>query len=201
MSVTAVGSSDGQMGYSLSVCLKLIYQTAQWKPLDHRSFISYCGMRYAALSTFENRPWKTFWVSREQRSPSAAASFSTAAEWAGSSPQDLICEWTSVQYRVTMRLIDENLHCLCSRSHSVAAFVFFFLQQVKMAKQPQPISPLKNFFAGGFGGVCLVFAGHPLDTIKVIIAARCVSGFVKVLLDDIINKYLPGTVQRQTAFM
>ncbi|XP_072238263.1 mitochondrial carnitine/acylcarnitine carrier protein isoform X2 [Leuresthes tenuis] len=36
-----------------------------------------------------------------------------------------------------------------------------------MAKQPQPISPLKNFFAGGFGGVCLVFAGHPLDTIKV----------------------------------
>uniref|UniRef100_A0A3B5L124 Solute carrier family 25 member 20 n=1 Tax=Xiphophorus couchianus TaxID=32473 RepID=A0A3B5L124_9TELE len=36
-----------------------------------------------------------------------------------------------------------------------------------MAKQPQPISPMKNFFAGGFGGVCLVFAGHPLDTIKV----------------------------------
>lgn len=39
-----------------------------------------------------------------------------------------------------------------------------------MSKQPQPISPLKNFFAGGFGGVCLVFAGHPLDTIKVITA-------------------------------
>ncbi|XP_073324111.1 mitochondrial carnitine/acylcarnitine carrier protein isoform X2 [Pagrus major] len=36
-----------------------------------------------------------------------------------------------------------------------------------MSKQPQPISPMKNFFAGGFGGVCLVFAGHPLDTIKV----------------------------------
>ncbi|XP_002742122.1 mitochondrial carnitine/acylcarnitine carrier protein-like [Saccoglossus kowalevskii] len=29
------------------------------------------------------------------------------------------------------------------------------------------ISPVKNFFAGGFGGVCLVFTGHPLDTIKV----------------------------------
>ncbi|XP_041460755.1 mitochondrial carnitine/acylcarnitine carrier protein-like [Lytechinus variegatus] len=28
-------------------------------------------------------------------------------------------------------------------------------------------SPLKNFLAGGFGGVCLVAAGHPLDTIKV----------------------------------
>ncbi|KAM8914680.1 mitochondrial carnitine/acylcarnitine carrier protein isoform 1-T1 [Spinachia spinachia] len=35
-----------------------------------------------------------------------------------------------------------------------------------MSKQQQ-ISPMKNFFAGGFGGVCLVFAGHPLDTIKV----------------------------------
>ncbi|KAM6976971.1 mitochondrial carnitine/acylcarnitine carrier protein [Aplochiton taeniatus] len=29
------------------------------------------------------------------------------------------------------------------------------------------ISPLKNFIAGGAGGACLLFAGHPLDTIKV----------------------------------
>ncbi|XP_038596124.1 mitochondrial carnitine/acylcarnitine carrier protein [Tachyglossus aculeatus] len=36
-----------------------------------------------------------------------------------------------------------------------------------MAKLEQPISPVKNFFAGGFGGVCLVFVGHPLDTVKV----------------------------------
>lgn len=36
-----------------------------------------------------------------------------------------------------------------------------------MSKQAQRISPGKNFLAGGFGGVCLVFAGHPLDTIKV----------------------------------
>ena len=28
-------------------------------------------------------------------------------------------------------------------------------------------SALKNFLAGGVGGVALVFAGHPLDTIKV----------------------------------
>ncbi|XP_072027316.1 mitochondrial carnitine/acylcarnitine carrier protein-like isoform X2 [Amphiura filiformis] len=34
-------------------------------------------------------------------------------------------------------------------------------------KQAPAISPLKNFLAGGFGGVCLVAAGHPLDTIKV----------------------------------
>lgn len=62
----------------------------------------------------------------------------------------------------------------CSLSQSPSLF-FFFLQQKgsKMSKQQQPISPLKNFFAGGFGGVCLVFAGHPLDTIKV--SAVCVS--------------------------
>ncbi|XP_037025335.1 mitochondrial carnitine/acylcarnitine carrier protein-like [Bradysia coprophila] len=30
-----------------------------------------------------------------------------------------------------------------------------------------PISPAKNFLAGGFGGMCLVIAGHPFDTIKV----------------------------------
>ncbi|KAG7323860.1 hypothetical protein KOW79_013562 [Hemibagrus wyckioides] len=29
------------------------------------------------------------------------------------------------------------------------------------------ISPVKNFVAGGVGGACLLFAGHPLDTIKV----------------------------------
>lgn len=43
--------------------------------------------------------------------------------------------------------------------------------EATMAEQPKsrqaPISPVKNFFAGGFGGVCLVFVGHPLDTIKV----------------------------------
>lgn len=29
------------------------------------------------------------------------------------------------------------------------------------------IDPVKNFIAGGFGGICLVFIGHPPDTIKV----------------------------------
>lgn len=28
-------------------------------------------------------------------------------------------------------------------------------------------SPIKYFISGGFGGVCTVVAGHPLDTIKV----------------------------------
>lgn len=29
--------------------------------------------------------------------------------------------------------------------------------------------PIKEFFAGGFGGSCLVLVGHPLDTIKVFV--------------------------------
>lgn len=37
---------------------------------------------------------------------------------------------------------------------------------VKESAQPAT-SLVKNFVAGGFGGTCLVFAGHPLDTIKV----------------------------------
>lgn len=28
-------------------------------------------------------------------------------------------------------------------------------------------NPYKDFVSGGVGGVCLVVAGHPLDTIKV----------------------------------
>jgi Mitochondrial carrier protein len=28
-------------------------------------------------------------------------------------------------------------------------------------------SPVKYFLSGGFGGICTVVAGHPLDTIKV----------------------------------
>ena len=29
------------------------------------------------------------------------------------------------------------------------------------------VNPIKYFLSGGFGGVCTVLAGHPLDTIKV----------------------------------
>jgi len=30
-------------------------------------------------------------------------------------------------------------------------------------------SPAKGFVSGGFGGVCLVLSGHPLDTMKVML--------------------------------
>ena len=35
-------------------------------------------------------------------------------------------------------------------------------------------SAIKDFLAGGFGGICLVASGHPFDTIKV----RLTSGFL-----------------------
>ncbi|XP_072344048.1 mitochondrial carnitine/acylcarnitine carrier protein-like isoform X2 [Scyliorhinus torazame] len=31
----------------------------------------------------------------------------------------------------------------------------------------QRVNPLRNLLAGGVGGVCLILAGHPLDTVKV----------------------------------
>lgn len=34
-------------------------------------------------------------------------------------------------------------------------------------KQTRSSSGVKNFLAGGFGGICCVVSGHPLDTIKV----------------------------------
>lgn len=40
------------------------------------------------------------------------------------------------------------------------------IDKQKVQQAPQN-SVVKNFIAGGFGGTCLVFAGHPLDTIKV----------------------------------
>jgi hypothetical protein len=33
--------------------------------------------------------------------------------------------------------------------------------------EKQATSPVKYFLSGGFGGICTVVAGHPLDTIKV----------------------------------
>ena len=38
-------------------------------------------------------------------------------------------------------------------------------------------SALKNFIAGGAGGVCLVLTGQPLDTIKVSSLSTCIVNF------------------------
>lgn len=52
---------------------------------------------------------------RETQAQSSELFHGGGASWELST-QDLICEWPSVPSRATMRLIDENLHCLCSRS-------------------------------------------------------------------------------------
>jgi hypothetical protein len=41
------------------------------------------------------------------------------------------------------------------------------LDSVNATKGYEIPGPAKNFIAGGFGGMCLVAAGHPFDTIKV----------------------------------
>ena len=41
-------------------------------------------------------------------------------------------------------------------------------------KKKAPPSALKNFIAGGAGGVCLVLTGQPLDTIKERLWNKCV---------------------------
>lgn len=41
------------------------------------------------------------------------------------------------------------------------------------------IEPMKNFVAGGFGGICLLAAGYPLDTIKVRLQTMNKSGSTK----------------------
>jgi hypothetical protein len=42
---------------------------------------------------------------------------------------------------------------------------------IKMSEK-KPVNPVKYFLSGGFGGVCTVVAGHPLDTIKVFIGSH-----------------------------
>ena len=40
------------------------------------------------------------------------------------------------------------------------------MSEEKQSESKQ-VSPIKYFLSGGFGGVCTVITGHPLDTIKV----------------------------------
>lgn len=61
-------------------------------------------------------------------------------------------------------------------SNDLYLYLFIFRKQLlkysniipKMAtEEVKETSLLKSFAAGGFGGMCLVLAGHPFDTIKV----------------------------------
>lgn len=54
--------------------------------------------------------------------------------------------------------------------------------QEPIDSKPKQPSLVKSFVAGGFGGICLVFAGHPLDTIKVRLQTQPYSSDGKPLL-------------------
>ena len=40
-------------------------------------------------------------------------------------------------------------------------------EDINVDKKSDGNGGIKNFIAGGFGGICLVLSGHPFDTIKV----------------------------------
>jgi hypothetical protein len=57
-----------------------------------------------------------------------------------------------------------NLPTLVPSVFPFPEFPLFFTMADAGTSKP---SALKSFLSGGFGGICLVFAGHPLDLIKV----------------------------------
>jgi solute carrier family 25 carnitine/acylcarnitine transporter 20/29 len=54
------------------------------------------------------------------------------------------------------------------------------------------VSPAKNFLAGGFGGMCLVFAGHPFDTVKVRLQTMALSSTNTAVAGPVSVGQLPG---------
>lgn len=46
-------------------------------------------------------------------------------------------------------------------------FCFYSYSEKLLYNNMSSENPIKYFISGGFGGICTVIAGHPLDTIKV----------------------------------
>lgn len=46
-------------------------------------------------------------------------------------------------------------------------FAFTYRLIVPLLEAPKAVSGLRSFISGGFGGICAVLVGHPLDLIKV----------------------------------
>ena len=66
-------------------------------------------------------------------------------------------------------------HGICTTNHLGRFPVQFLTFRLTLAKNGQretgkmapKVNPVKDFISGGVGGVCLVVAGHPFDTLKV----------------------------------
>jgi len=67
-------------------------------------------------------------------------------------------------------------------------------------EEVKPASPLKNFLSGGFGGMCLVFAGHPFDLIKVRIqTSNQYSGVIDCVKQTVAKDGVKGLYRGMTA--
>lgn len=79
-----------------------------------------------------------------------------------------------------IRLIISRQNCRSDVQSSLTFYIFLFCRHStsnirtsprmsESNKSEKKANPAKSFLSGGFGGVCTVLSGHPLDTIKVFI--------------------------------
>ncbi|KRY75318.1 Protein dif-1 [Trichinella pseudospiralis] len=71
------------------------------------------------------------------------------------------------QARIEDEVKDRLLFFFCSANCIQINMVENDSESIDLVKQRQDTDPLRNFLAGGIGGVCCVVTGHPFDTIKV----------------------------------
>ncbi|XP_003380347.1 protein dif-1 [Trichinella spiralis] len=71
------------------------------------------------------------------------------------------------QARIENEVKDRLLFFFCSANCIQINMVENDSKSIDLVKPRQDTDPLRNFLAGGIGGVCCVVTGHPFDTIKV----------------------------------
>ena len=64
-------------------------------------------------------------------------------------------------------------------------------EDINVGKKSDGNGGIKDFIAGGFGGICLVLSGHPFDTIKVRMQNMPVPGKQTIIL-VLHNRYNPN---------
>ena len=79
--------------------------------------------------------------------------------------------YTTCRQRVLQHVPDAGTFLVVlTGAYQVAKMAEEVEMEITLVEKPKPVqsvSGIKNFLAGGFGGVCCVATGHPLDTIKV----------------------------------
>lgn len=127
--VTAVGGRDGQSAKRKNDPMDIFFPSSlpylyvytlfirpQRKTLYHPSLISYCAIMLLSVLFFKLSLGNFLSQQRETQAHGASEQGASPRQQSELGTQNVICEWPSVQSGVTMWLIDENLHCLYSRS-------------------------------------------------------------------------------------